>query len=197
MAETKKTKKILPIAKKVKKAKPVKKKTPGHKAASKTAKKPASRPGKIAISKKATSSKKTVSKEKSYFAGVGRRKRAIARVRLVTARPFEGEVGRIEINGRGYQQYFSGVAAQQIVESSLRRLKSLNRFEVSVKVRGGGLAAQAEAVRHGIARALIVFNPDFRKKLRRAGFLTRDPREKERRKFGLKKARRAPQWSKR
>jgi small subunit ribosomal protein S9 len=76
-------------------------------------------------------------------------------------------------------------------------MKSLNRFELSVRVKGGGIKSQAEAIRHGIARTLIDFNPDFRKKLKRAGYLKRDPRMKERRKYGLKKARRAPQWAKR
>jgi len=76
-------------------------------------------------------------------------------------------------------------------------MKVVDRFRVLVKVKGGGINAQAEAVRHGIARALLKFNPDFRKKLKRAGFLTRDPRKRERKKFGLKRARRAPQWRKR
>lgn len=146
----------------------------------------------------ASSAKKLVAKKpKRYFEAVGRRKRAVARVRLFTARPFEGEEGKIVVNGKPYKEYFRVLELNQIVEGALKRLKSLNRFEVSVKVKGGGVAGQAEAVRHGIARALVIFNPDFRKRLRRAGFLTRDPREKERRKYGLKKARKAPQWQKR
>ena len=76
-------------------------------------------------------------------------------------------------------------------------MKSLNRFEASVKVKGGGFKGQAEAIRHGLARALVKFNPDFRKKLKRVGYLKRDPRMKERKKPGLKKARKAPQWAKR
>ncbi|MBU2264896.1 30S ribosomal protein S9, partial [Patescibacteria group bacterium] len=85
----------------------------------------------------------------------------------------------------------------QIAEASLRRLKSLNRFEIVARVKGGGIRAQAEALRHGIARVLVDFNADFRKKLKKVGYLKRDPRAKERKKFGLRKARRAPQWAKR
>jgi small subunit ribosomal protein S9 len=86
---------------------------------------------------------------------------------------------------------------QKIVSSSLERMKSNGRFRITIIVRGGGISSQAEAVRHGITRALVVFNPEYRKRLRKAGFLTRDSRKKERKKFGLKRARRAPQWSKR
>lgn len=136
-------------------------------------------------------------KPRRYFESIGRRKTSIARVRLYTARPLEEYEGRIAVNGRPHKEYFPAFEFQQIVEGSLNKLKSLNRFEVSVKVRGGGVRSQAEAIRHGLARALVKFNADFRKKLKRAGYLRRDPRMKERRKYGLKKARRAPQWSKR
>ncbi|MDD5590246.1 MAG: 30S ribosomal protein S9 [Candidatus Portnoybacteria bacterium] len=136
-------------------------------------------------------------KTKRYFEVVGRRKTATARVRLFTIRPFEGEEGKVSVNGRFYKIYFPLVDLQQTVEASLRKLKSLNRFEIEAKVDGGGIRAQAEAIRHGIARALVKFNPDFRKKLKRAGYLKRDPRMKERKKYGLKKARKAPQWAKR
>ncbi len=136
--------------------------------------------------------KKPELKPKRYFEAVGRRKTAIARVRLFT----QGEKVVI-VNGKPYQSYFSTLENQQTAIASIDRMKSLGRFSVSVKVRGGGLSAQAEAVRHGIARALLKFSPDFRKKLRKAGFLTRDPRMRERKKFGLKRARRAPQWRKR
>ena len=136
-------------------------------------------------------------KPKKYYEAVGRRKTAIARVRLLTIRPLEEEMGQISINGKSYKEYFSLMELQQTVEASLRKLKSLNRFEVVAKVRGGGIRAQAEAIRHGIARALVKFNIDFRKKLKRAGYLKRDPRMKERKKYGLKGARRAPQWAKR
>jgi len=136
-------------------------------------------------------------KSKRYYETVGRRKTAMARVRLLTIKPFEGDEGKITVNGKFYKDYFSTLSLQQMAEASLRRLKSLNRFEVMAKVKGGGVKAQAEALRHGLARALVLFNVDFRKKLKKAGFMRRDPRMKERRKYGLKKARRAPQWAKR
>jgi len=136
-------------------------------------------------------------KIKKYLEAVGRRKTAIARVRLLTIKPFDGDEGKITVNEKFYKEYFPTLALQQIAEASLRRLKSLNRFEVVAKVRGGGIQAQAEAVRHGLARVLVLFNQDFRKKLKKAGYIKRDPRAKERRKYGLKKARKAPQWQKR
>jgi len=136
-------------------------------------------------------------KSKRYYEAVGRRKTAIARVRLLTIKPFEGDEGKITVNNKFYKQYFTIMELQQIAEASLRRLKSLNRFEVVARVKGGGVRAQAEALRHGIARVLVDFNADFRKKLKKVGYLKRDPRAKERKKFGLKKARRAPQWAKR
>jgi len=150
--------------------------------------------------KKAVKPKKAAEikvKPKKYFEAVGRRKTSIARVRLFTARPLEEQIGRIDVNGKSYKEYFPTQELQQIVEASLNKMKSLNRFELSVRVKGGGIKSQAEAIRHGIARTLIDFNPDFRKKLKRAGYLKRDPRMKERRKYGLKKARRAPKWAKR
>lgn len=127
-----------------------------------------------------------------YLETVGRRKTAVARVRLFT----QGEKS-ILVNKKPYQDYFPTLELQQIVMASLETMKSLDKFRISAKVMGGGIHAQAEAVRHGISRALVEFNPDFRKRLRKAGFLTRDPRMRERKKFGLKRARRAPQWSKR
>lgn len=136
-------------------------------------------------------------KAKRYYEAIGRRKSAIARVRLFTIKPFEGEEGKIIVNEKFYKQYFPTLELQQIAEASLRRLKSLNRFEIIAKIKGGGIRAQAEALRHGVARTLVDFNLDFRKKLKKAGYLKRDPRVKERRKYGLKKARRAPQWQKR
>lgn len=136
-------------------------------------------------------------KNKRYYEAVGRRKRATARVRLLTIKPFEGDEGKITVNDKPYQQYFPTMELRQIAEASLRRLKSLNRFEIVAKIKGGGIHAQAEALRHGVARVLVDFNVDFRKKLKKVGFLKRDPREVERKKFGLKKARRAPQWAKR
>jgi small subunit ribosomal protein S9 len=105
--------------------------------------------------------------------------------------------GEILINGKDFKEYFPTFYLQKIVLSPLELVKCLNKFKILVKVTGGGKSAQAEAVRHGIARALVIFNPDFRKKLKKAGFLKRDPRMKERKKPGLKRARRAPQWQKR
>lgn len=136
-------------------------------------------------------------KSRRYFEAVGRRKNAIARVRLLTIKPLEGDEGKITVNDKFYKVYFPTLELQQIAEASLRKLKSLNRFEVVARVKGGGSRGQAEALRHGLARVLVLFNADFRKKLKKAGYLKRDPRVKERRKYGLKKARRAPQWQKR
>lgn len=127
-----------------------------------------------------------------YFEAVGRRKTAVARVRLFTKGGKE-----FLVNDKPYQVYFPTLALQQAALASLEKMKCLDKFRISAKVKGGGLNAQAEAVRHGIARALILFNPDFRKRLKKVGFLTRDPRMRERKKFGLKRARRAPQWKKR
>ncbi len=137
-------------------------------------------------------------KKKKYFETVGRRKTAVARVRLFTASPSQSVIeGNLVINGKPYKEFFPTLELQNIVEAPLRRLKSLNRFMVTVKVKGGGVNGQAKAVKHGLARALTLFDSNFRKKLKKAGFLTRDSRKKERKKYGLKKARRAPQWSKR
>lgn len=127
-----------------------------------------------------------------YWEAVGRRKTAMARVRLLT----KGEKG-LFVNTKPVGEYFPYLRFQYIATEALAKMKSLDRFQVLAKVQGGGPNAQAEAIRHGIARALVLFNPDFRKRLKRAGFLTRDPRMKERKKFGLKGARRAPQWAKR
>lgn len=146
---------------------------------------------------KKTTTDKTKKRGKQYYEAVGRRKRSTARVRLFTCRPFEDEKGKITVNDKFYTDFFTTFELKETVISALKKMKSLNRFEVSVKVKGGGIRGQAEAIRHGLARALVKFNPDFSKKLKRAGFLTRDPRRKERKKPGLKKARRAPQWKKR
>jgi small subunit ribosomal protein S9 len=127
-----------------------------------------------------------------YFEGTGRRKTSVARVRLYT----KGDKDII-VNGEDFKKHFITHFLQITVLDSLDKMKSLGRFRVTVVVKGGGINSQAEAVRHGIARALVVFNPDYRKRLRKAGFLTRDPRMKERKKFGLRRARKAPQWSKR
>ena len=132
------------------------------------------------------------SKPDRYFEAIGRRKTAVARVRLFT----RGDKAFL-VNGKPYQEYFVLEEDQQLATSSMKKMKCLDKFRVSIIVKGGGHHAQAEAVRHGTARVLVDFNNNFRKRLRKAGYLTRDPRMRERKKFGLKRARKAPQWSKR
>ena len=127
-----------------------------------------------------------------FFEAVGRRKTAVARVRLFT----KGEK-QFLVNGKTYQEYFSLLEDQQRAISSMVKMKCLDKFRVVVIVRGGGRSAQSEAVRHGTARVLVDFNQNFKKRLRKVGYLTRDPRMRERKKFGLKRARKAPQWAKR
>ena len=139
-------------------------------------------------------------KKEKYFQTVGRRKESIAIIRLFTKKStdaLEGDHALVRVNDKDYRDYFSDKFLQSVVESPLRKLKSLNRFKATVLVRGGGLSGQADAIKHGLARALVEFDQNFRKKLKKAKFLTRDPRVKERRKYGLKKARKAPAWSKR
>jgi small subunit ribosomal protein S9 len=142
--------------------------------------------------KKTEKPKKATPKPARYFEAIGKRKTSIARVRLFT----RGEKTFL-INERPYQNYFPTLELQQIATAPLKKMVCLDRFRVLVKVTGGGVHSQAEAVRHGITRALTLFNPDFRKRLKKAGYLTRDARMRERKKFGLKRARRAPQWQKR
>jgi len=127
-----------------------------------------------------------------FFEGIGRRKTSIARVRLLP----QGEK-TIVINGKTLEQYFPTLETRQTVLAVFQKMDILDRFGVSVKVKGGGINSQSEAIRHGIANALIIFDPEFRKTLKNTGFLTRDSRMRERKKFGLKRARRAPQWAKR
>lgn len=122
---------------------------------------------------------------------VGRRKRAAARVRLT-----KGE-GKIVVNGKPLAEYFPYFEEQQMVMAPLIAVDKAKDYDFSIKVAGGGKKGQAVAVRHGIARALLRWNEDFKKALKTLGLLTRDSRVKERKKFGLKKARKAPQWSKR
>ncbi len=142
--------------------------------------------------KKVEEAKRPAVKAEKYWEAVGRRKTAVARVRLFT----RGEKAFL-VNQKPYNIYFPTSELQQIIQAALEKMKCLDKFRVSVIVKGGGLHAQAEAIRHGISRALTLFNPDFRKRLKKAGFLTRDSRMRERKKFGLKRARRAPQWQKR
>ena len=121
----------------------------------------------------------------------GRRKTAVARVRLMNG------VGEVTVNGKPADEYFPVQALRDQLEIPFRVTETIGRYTVIVKVHGGGVAGQAGAIRHGIARALTRADHEFRHPLKRAGLLTRDPRVKERRKYGLKKARKAPQFSKR
>ena len=130
--------------------------------------------------------------KKVQFWGTGRRKKAVARVRLIP-----GGEGNIVINKRSLEEYFVQDTLKYIVKQPLELTSKLDSYDVAVNVVGGGLTGQAGAIRHGIARALIVAEPELRGELKKAGFLTRDPRTKERKKYGLKGARRAPQFSKR
>ena len=125
------------------------------------------------------------------FYGTGRRKSSIARVYLVPGN------GKITINKKDMDQYFGLETLKIIVRQPLEATNTRDKYDVLVNVRGGGFTGQAGAIRHGIARALLNVDADFRPTLKKAGFLTRDPRMKERKKYGLKKARRAPQFSKR
>ena len=131
-------------------------------------------------------------KKKLQFWGTGRRKKAIARVRLIPAGS-----GTIVINDRTFEDYFPQGTLQYIVKQPLVLLDVENKYDVFVNVIGGGYTGQAGAIRLGIARALLEAEPDSRPARKKEGFLTRDPRAKERKKYGLKKARRAPQFSKR
>lgn len=145
--------------------------------------------------KKTETKKKAKTKpkeEERYFEAVGRRKTAVARARLYG----KGEK-EILINEKPFKVYFPVSKLQQTVVEALDKMKCLDKFNIRILVKGGGVQAQAEAVRHSISRALVLFNADFKKRLRNAGYLTRDPRMRERKKFGLKRARRAPQWQKR
>lgn len=123
--------------------------------------------------------------------GTGRRKEAVARVRLVPG------TGNFDINGRSLEEYFPSRAQRVLVTAPLREVEKEKDFDVIASIQGGGIAGQAGALRHGIARALLQIDETLRGSLKKQGFLTRDAREKERRKAGLKKARKAPQYSKR
>ena len=159
---------------------------------------------KIPTKKAAAPKEKTAAKEKAvpqlkekpvpakYFEAVGRRKTSVARVRLYPA-----PKRAITINGKEGEKYFPTRELQKILHDPFERAPASQQFEVAVKVHGGGVHSQAEAVRHGITRAVLKYDSELRKVLKPWGFITRDPRMKERRKFGLKKARKAPQWAKR
>jgi len=128
---------------------------------------------------------------KIQYYGTGRRKKSVARVRLVPG------TGNITINDRSIDDYFGLETLKVICRQPLELTGTTGKFDVLVNVKGGGFTGQAGAIRHGIARALLQVDENFRPSLKKAGYLTRDPRMKERKKYGLKKARRAPQFSKR
>ena len=127
------------------------------------------------------------SKEKYYY-GTGRRKHSVARVRVYNG------TGKITINGRDIDDYFGLETLKLIVRQPMTLTDTLGKFDIVCTVAGGGVTGQAGAIRHGLSRALLVFNPELRPTLKAAGMLTRDPRMKERKKYGLKAARRAPQF---
>ncbi|MBX4198381.1 30S ribosomal protein S9 [Candidatus Parcubacteria bacterium] len=133
-----------------------------------------------------------MSEDKKYIETVGRRKTSIARVRIT-----EAGKSSILINDRELAHYFPTADLQRIATEAITKVKAPSKFKITVHLKGGGISSQAEAFRHGLARALTEYDVEFKGKLKKAGFLKRDPRAKERRKFGLKKARKAPQWSKR
>ena len=125
------------------------------------------------------------------YRGTGRRKTSVAQVRLLPGN------GNIKINGKDIDEYFDYETLKVVAKEPLEILELTDQYDAIIKVTGGGYTGQAGAVRHGIARALLVANPEFRPTLKKAGMLTRDPRMKERKKYGLKKARKSPQFSKR
>lgn len=140
------------------------------------------------------SAEKHTTKKEKYVEAVGRRKTAIARVRITPS-----SKNTITVNGKALNEFFTVSNLQKVALASLEKFTEATeeKFNVVAKTIGGGMAGQAEAIRHGIARALITHLPAQRTTMKKEGFLTRDQRAKERRKFGLKKARKAPQWSKR
>jgi small subunit ribosomal protein S9 len=126
-----------------------------------------------------------------FFYGTGKRKTAIARTRLYPG------TGKIEVNGRAVEEYFPRETLRMIINQPLKLLNLEGKFDIKVNVTGGGISGQAEAIRHGISRALLEYDPDLRKPLKAAGFITRDARIKERKKYGQPKARKKFQFSKR
>ena len=130
--------------------------------------------------------------KKKYSYGTGRRKSSVARVRV-----YENGTGSIIINGRDIDEYFGLDTLKMVVRQPLEATGNTGKMDIVATVCGGGVSGQAGAIRHGISRALLTINPEYRAILKKAGFLTRDPRMKERKKYGLKAARRAPQFSKR
>ena len=159
----------------------------------KTVAKKTAAPKKVEVKEEAP--KKTTKKEAfsgKYLNSIGRRKTAIARIRL-----YQNGKNQIIVNDKDYRDYFQVEAMQSKVREALDKMKIADKFDISVMVKGGGVDSQAEAVRHGISRALIKLDEAYKKRLRKEGLLTRDSRMKERKKPGLKRARKAPRWSKR
>lgn len=153
----------------------------------------------VAKTKTTKATKEKVKKEvkatpagKKYNYANGKRKTSVARVKL-----FENGTGVITVNEMSLEKFCTTKVHVEVVKSPLKMIGKVKEFDVEVKVIGGGITGQAEAMRHGIAKALVDLNPEFRATLKRAGMLTRDARVKERKKYGLKRARRAPQWAKR
>jgi small subunit ribosomal protein S9 len=144
--------------------------------------------------KKEEEKKEETLKKEKYFYAIGRRKTAIAKVKLF---PAEISQNTFSVNGRKIEEYFPVSRMKEAAKSPLSLAGEGTKFNVEVKVYGGGVSAQSDAMKLGIARALVIFNEELKKSLKAAKHLTRDPREVERKKFGLKKARRAPQWAKR
>ncbi len=135
----------------------------------------------------------TTKKEKNrYIEAVGRRKTSVARIRIT-----EAGKAKFTVNDKDVDSYFPTNELKAIVRDALSKSKLSVKFSISALVKGGGIHSQAEAIRHGITRTLVSYDEELRVKLKKLGFLKRDPRMKERKKFGLKKARKAPQWSKR
>lgn len=146
------------------------------------------------VEKKATAkkpAKKTTKAKGQEFLGTGRRKTSVARVRITTG------TGKITVNGKELNEYFDLATLITIVKQPLVLTETESSVDITANIYGGGKAGQAGALRHGITRALMEFRPELREELKKAGFVTRDARKKERKKYGLKKARRAPQFSKR
>lgn len=136
--------------------------------------------------------KKTTTKDKEYYRATGRRKTAVAVVRLYKASKFS-----YTINDKDLTDYFKTPELRNIVSGAFDTTSPVDKFKTVITVRGGGIHAQAEAIRHGVSRALVLYDEELRGTLKKAKMLKRDPRQVERKKFGLKKARKSPQWSKR
>ncbi|HMB26080.1 MAG TPA: 30S ribosomal protein S9 [Patescibacteria group bacterium] len=133
-----------------------------------------------------------ISDKQEYLYGVGRRKTAVAQVRVYK----KGE-GKLTVDNKDVKEVFPTPELQSKINDPLKMVGQEDKLDVTVKVKGGGKNAQAEAIRHGISRALLLLNPNFKKPLKKAGYITRDDRKKERKKPGLKRARKSPQWKKR